>query len=78
MSIEHAWARRVEPKNAHTSAGITVPSMALCEGKKAEFCSMAANHFTKAGAAHSSALVWSIEFNIGHIEHGSMLDGWQQ
>ena len=36
---------------------------------------------SKAGApsrVHSSALVWSMGFKIGHIEYGSMLDGWQQ
>ena len=74
---------RVEPGNAHTSAGITVPPLALCEKvRRPGFATWRGKTTSREPDAtsrvHSSALVWSIEFKIGHIESGNMLDGWQQ
>ena len=78
--------RRVEPGNAHTLAGITVRPLALYQKvRRPNFATWHGEttfrkqvYLPEYIRVHSSALVWSMEFKIGHIEYGSMLDGWQQ
>ena len=73
----------LRPGNTLAAVGITVPPLTLCKeivrpGFATWHGKVSSRKHDAPSRVHTSALVWSIRFKIGHIKSGSLLDGWQQ